>query len=271
MNISQLSTLLVFKIILCLTACQKQPKNEVRDDLKKHYSEFDVEGSFVMYDQNDDKYIFYNQSQFKEAFSPASTFKICNSLIGLETGVIKNENFVISWDSVMCWNKHWNKDHNLKSAIKYSVVWYYQELARRVGGQQMKYWLDKAAYGNADTLGGIYLFWLKGGLRITPEQQINFLKKLHHNNLPFSQRSIDIVKNILIVKDTLDFVVRAKTGWADEENRYVGWYVGYIEKNNNVYYFSNCIQTSNLDHKDFGRARTEIAYQILDDLEIINY
>ena len=73
----------------------------------------------------------------------------------------------------------------------------------------------------------------------------------------------------MIAKDTLDYVVRAKTGWADEEKRNVGWYVGYIEKGKNVYYFANCIQSSHLNDPDFGRARIEITYQILDALKLI--
>lgn len=177
-----------------LTSFKQKQTAEIRDDFKKYYDRFRVEGSFVLYDPQQDKHIFYNKDQFKQSFSPASTFKICNSLIGLETGVIKDENFVIPWDSVPRKNPNWNKDHDLKTAFKNSTVWYYQELARRVGGQKMKYWLDKAAYGNADTSGGIDKFWLFGGLRISPEQQIDFLKRLHDNSVPFSQRSIDIVK-----------------------------------------------------------------------------
>ncbi|OWY25530.1 hypothetical protein C7N43_20225, partial [Sphingobacteriales bacterium UPWRP_1] len=154
--------------IIGLTACKHKQTTEIRDNFKKHYIQFNVDGSFVLYDPQTDKYVFYNPNQFEQTFSPASTYKICNSLIGLETGVIKDENFVIPWDSVTRQNPNWNSDHDLKTAFKNSTVWYYQELARRVGRQQMKYWLDKANYGNADTSGGIDKFWLTGGLRISP-------------------------------------------------------------------------------------------------------
>ncbi len=260
--------LLLIIAVFGLTACKQKQATEVRADFKKYYDQFNVEGSFVLYDPQTDKYIFYNQDQFEQTFSPASTYKICNSLIGLETGVIKDENFVIPWDSVTRQNPNWNSDHDLKTAFENSTVWYYQELARRVGGQQMKYWLDKANYGNADTSGGIDKFWLTGGLRISPKQQIDFLKRLHDNQLPFSQRSVDILKNIMIVKDTLDYVVRAKTGWDAQDNKDIGWYVGYLEKNEKVYYFSNCIQSSDLNNKDFAKARIDIVYLILDDLKL---
>lgn len=256
--------------IFGLTACKQKQKTEIRNDLKKYYDQFDVDGAFVLYDPQHDTYMLYNPEQCSQAFSPASTFKICNSLIGLETGVIQDENFVIPWDSVMRQNPNWNADQDLKTAFKNSTVWYYQELARRVGGQQMKYWLNKANYGNADTTGGIDKFWLTGGLRISPQQQIDFLKRLHDNQLPFSQRSVDIVKQIMLAKDTLGYTVRAKTGWGTEAGNDLGWYVGYVETPNKVYYFANCIQSSDPGNTDFARARVEIVYLILDELGITN-
>ena len=248
--------------------CHPKQTIEIRDDFKKYYDEFKVQGSFALYDPQEDKYIFYNQDQFKQTFIPASTFKICNSLIGLETGVIKDEHFVIPWDSIPRYYPNWNRDHDLKSAFQNSTVWYYQELARRVGGDQMKYWMDKANYGNADTTGGIDQFWLTGGLRLSPEQQIDFLKRLHDNELPFSQRSVDIVKDIMIMKDTLDYVVRAKTGLGIIDNKNTGWYVGYLETKGKVYYFTNCIQSTGQHTSEFVTSRKEIVYQILDDLKL---
>lgn len=255
--------LLAFISVIGLTSCGQAQKNEVRNDFKKYYDQFSVQGSFILYDQQNDKYTFYNQEQTKQSFTPASTFKICNSLIGLETGVIGDENFVITWDSVVRQNSKWNQDHDLKTAFKNSTVWYYQELARRVGGQQMKLWLDKANYGNADTSGGIDKFWLTGGLLITPQQQIDFLVKLRNNKLPFSQRSMDIVKKIMIEKDTLDYVIRGKSGWGAKED--IGWFVGYIEIGENVYYFANCIQATDFNK---ANARRDIVYLILDDLKL---
>jgi len=250
--------------------CNQKQTIELREDFKKYYDEFNVEGSFSLYEPQEDNYILYNQTQFNQPFIPASTFKILNSLIGLETGVIQDEHFVIPWDSIPRHYPNWNRDHDLKSAFQNSTVWYYQELARRVGGQQMKYWMDKANYGNADTTGGIDQFWLTGELRITPAQQIDFLKRLYNNELPFSQRSVDIVKDIMIMKDTLDYVIRAKTGWGIIDHTNTGWYVGYLETKGKVYYFANCIQSAKPNPESFIAARKEIVYRILDDLMLTN-
>lgn len=275
MTTNKLTILILTITVFGLSACKQKPAIEIRENFKKYYDQFNVEGSFALYDPQADKYILYNEEQFKQPFSPASTFKICNTLIGLETGVVEDEIFFIPWDSVVR-NPVWDKDHDLKTAFANSTVWYYQELARRIGGQKMKYWLDKADYGNADTSGGIDQFWLTGGLLISPEQQIDFLKRLHDYELPFSKRSVDIVKNIMIARDTLDNVVRGKTGWGGHGSRDVGWYVGYIEINDNVYYFSNCVQieSAKLNNVElaisFDNSRTEIVYNILNELERTN-
>lgn len=269
------SVFLLFVIHILMQADIYSQSAEVTIDFKNYYDEYKVSGSFVIYDRNADKIIFYNKDQYDRQFTPASTFKICNSLIGLETGVIPDENFVITWDSVKR-NSIWDKDFDLKNAFKYSAVWYYQELARRVGGERMKHWLDEADYGNADTSGGIDKFWLTGGLRITPRQQIDFLMLLNKNMLPFSQRSVDIVKSIMIEKDTLNYVLRGKSGWGSQDGNDIGWFVGFLETEDNVYYFANCVQTDSKNIEDidrsvlFDKSRRGITYQILKELKIIN-
>lgn len=249
-------------------SCQKIPTYETRDDFKKYYDGYHVTGSFVLYDLQKNNYLLYNREQFHEPFIPASTFKICNSLIGLETAVIKDTGFVIPWDSVSRPVTAWNRDHNLRSAFQNSVVPYYQEVARRVGRERMKLWLDKAHYGNADTSGGIDRFWLDGGLRITPAQQVDFLKRLYLDELPFSKRSQEIVKEIMLVDNTLGLVLRAKTGRSEQGGKQIGWYVGYLERKKDVYFFSNCIQSSDSLVPDFSGSRAVITYKILSDLKL---
>lgn len=267
------SVLLMLLSLICIhSGCSNNEKHDHPDtpkNLAKHFGHFNVKGTFVLYDANNSKFIYANKDDASTGYIPASTFKICNSLIGLETGVIQDESFTLPWDGVKRQIPAWNRDHDLKSAFNNSTVWYYQEVARRIGGEKMKHFLDTVKYGNADTSGGIDKFWLSGGLRISPEQQIDFLRRLHDNALPFSQRSMDIVKNIMIMKDTLGYVMRAKTGWGIIDNENIGWYVGYAETSGNVYYFANCIRSSGEANKDFAKARIDIVYMILNELGII--
>lgn len=261
-------SLVTLLIAVLLVSFKPVPRKIIREDFKKIYDKYKVQGSFVMYDQKNDLYTIYNPEQTSVPFTPASTFKICNSLVSLETGVVKDEHVVFKWDGNERQPAVWNKDTDMKDAFKNSTVWYYQELAKRVGENRMKDWLDKAKYGNGDITGGIDGFWLWGKLRITPNEQIDFLRRLHDDKLPFSKRSMDIVKDIMIVKDTLGSVVRAKPGSGKQDQQYVGWYVGYVTTKDNVYYFSNCIQSTD-KNPDFGKARFDIANDILDELKVL--
>ena len=252
-----------------LFGCQSNQQDSDEQQFKQYCTDYDLNGSFVLYSLEDDEYISYNEDQLDKNFTPASTFKICNSLIGIETGIIRDQNFIIQWDSVERQNPNWNQDTDLKEAFKNSTVWYYQELASRVGKDTMKYWLDKLDYGNADTSGGITEFWLSGGLRTAPRQQLAFLKKLVQNDLPLSQRTMDIVKNIMIIEKTTDYTLYGKTGWGFQDNKDIGWFVGFIEAANKTYIFVNCIQTNNPNNKHFAKARTEIVYDRLTALGLI--
>ncbi|MBK8855970.1 MAG: class D beta-lactamase [Saprospiraceae bacterium] len=277
---SALRTFLVFlsPVIfstLCFSGCQDKENHEIRNDFKKYYDKYNVRGSFVFFDEQKNKFLYYNEKQCTEPFSPASTFKILNSLIGLETGVIKDIHFVLPWDSIKR-NEVWDKNHDLKSAFSNSVVWYYQELARRVGFEEMKKWLYKSNYGNNDMSGGVDKFWLSGGLQISPKQQIEFLRRFYNYELPFKKKNIDIVKEIMVVNKTADFVLSAKTGWGVHGQMDVGWYVGYLENNNNIYYFANCVQMDSIllantaNALGFDQARKEIVHLILNELDLIN-
>jgi beta-lactamase class D len=160
---------------LSLHGCKWRVNTTIHDEFKPFYTEQQVEGCCMIYDPQRRVAHAYNPSVVEQQFTPASTFKIFNSLVGLETGIIPNIQYEIPWDSVLRANQAWNSDHDLQKAFKNSTVWYYQELARRVGPLKMQYWLQKAKYGNADTSGGIDQFWLKGGLRISVKEQIRFL------------------------------------------------------------------------------------------------
>ena len=238
-----------------------------RNDFKKFFNEYNQNGCFVLYNLNEDEYFKYNSERCKEGFIPASTFKIFNSLASLETGAVKVENEITKWDSVKRSYDTWNQDLDMKRAYKYSAVWFYQELARRVGYDKMKYYIEANHYGNENINGGIDKFWLKGDLRISPDEQIEFLKNLYLNKVKFSQRTIDIVKNIMIYEQNEDYTIRAKTGWGTQDNEEIGWFVGYVEAHNNAYFFAINIGTTKPDESFISRIN--ITYNILKYLNII--
>jgi beta-lactamase class D len=210
-------------------------------DFGRHFQALGVEGSILIYDANNNQTFHHNPQRNQTAFLPASTFKILNSLISLETGVIPDEIAVLTWDGVIREIPEWNHDLNMREAFKRSAVWFYQVLARRVGHERMQKFVTEAGYGN-QKIGGkedIDKFWLQGALRITPQQQIQFLNRLYKDDLPFSKRSLSIVKDIMVVEQTPDYTIRAKTGVTMlGVTPEIGWYVGYLEKGKNVYFFA---------------------------------
>ncbi len=243
-------------------AASATPVAEVNPGLGKYFQGFT--GAFVLYDLSGNRIVRYNPERCAAGFLPASTFKIMNSLIGLETGVIPDEAYVMKWDGTKYDIPAWNQDHTLKTAIQNSVVWYYQELARRVGKERMQRYVDLAGYGNQDISGQIDTFWLEGGLRISAEEQIGFLKRLYENDLPFSQRSMNIVKDILVLEKTESYRLSGKTGSVQRVPPRMGWFVGYLEAGDKVYVFATNVADSD------GVKAQEITRSILRGLGLLH-
>lgn len=204
----------------------------------------------------------YNEKRSKEYFLPASTFKIVNTLIALWEKVIHDETEIIKWDGKDKGRVEWNKDQNLKSAFAVSCVWFYQELAKRIGNDRYLIYLRKIRYGNMKTGSGVDSFWLNGDLRISAVGQISVLKDIYAKNGPFDGSAYEILKSIMIVDKTDDYIVRAKTGAASN----VGWYVGYLETGDDVYFFSCNIDIADNEQLKY---RKEIIYTAFKELGII--
>ena len=186
-------------------------------------------------------------------------------------GAISDETAVLTWDGIPRQVSEWNRDLNMREAFKRSAVWFYQVLARRVGYERMQKWIIQTGYGN-QKIGSkedIDKFWLVGELRITPQEQIQFLRRLDENDLPFSKRSLSIVKDIMIVEKTPEYTLRAKTGWAgfgNKEAPQIGWYVGYLEQGKNGYFFATNIDLRN---KKDPAARIDLTRRCLKDLGLL--
>ncbi|TYQ28729.1 class D beta-lactamase [Pseudanabaena sp. UWO311] len=238
-------------------------------NLDKNFQEAKSEGCFVLYDLKRDRYIHYNSNHCKKLFIPASTFKIFNSLVALETKAIADENTVIAWDGVNRTFPIWNQDQNMRTAFTRSVVWFYQDLARRIGKERMTKYIQAASYGNQDIEDKIDTFWLNGKLRISPEEQIKFLVKLYKEDLPFSSAVIKTVKDIMIIERQDTYTLRGKTGWGTNVDglQNIGWYVGYVEKGDNVYFYA--LNMTNQDPKfDMIPIRKKILFDTLKDLQL---
>lgn len=172
------------------------------------------------------------------AFLPASTFKIANTLIALEEGAIGSAEETIAWDGKDKGLPEWNKEQSIMTALPSSCVWFYQELARRIGNAAYLAWLKRLYYGNAKTGKDLDSFWLDGDLRITPRGQIAFLKQVYRQEFPFKGESYAALKKALTVKRSGASVLRAKTGWTMRVKPQTGWYVGWLETRDEAWFFA---------------------------------
>lgn len=255
-----------FSIAGSLDKKPKKPKIEEKKKLKKFFDEANVTGGIYIYDLNKNKYTIYDRKRMDTGFVPASTSKIIHSLIFLDSGAIADENETLKWDGVKRSIEAWNKDHNLRSALPASAVWFYIEVSKRVGQEKMQKYYDAVGYGNRNTNGFGDAYWVKGDLRVTPREQIEFLVKFHQNRLPFSPQVISVVKDILTEEKTPNYTLRAKTGWSSVYSPQIGWWVGYVERGADVYFFATEIDIK----KDEDAAkRKEITKKILRELKII--
>src|SRR3954451_16364241 len=209
------------------------PRSEIRADLARRFTDAGTAGTFAGYKVDDYLIIASDKERSGQPQLPASTFKIPNSLIALETGVVGDpDQDVFKWDGVTRSIEAWNRDHTMRSAIAASAVPVYQEIARRIGTERMQKYVDLFEYGNRNIGGGIDQFWLTGELRIDPIQQIDFVDRLRRGVLPLSKRSQELVRQILPVTRVGDATIHAKSGLLGAElgKPSLGWLVGWSEK-----------------------------------------
>jgi beta-lactamase class D len=201
-----------------------------RPDWQRHFDAHGVIGTFVLFEPAGQRYLAFNEARGRQRFLPASTFKIANALIGLETGAIADENEAFRWDGKPKLRPGWERDHTLDSGMRESAVWMYQEVARRIGKARMREWLERLGYGNQDIAGGIDLFWLQGSLRISAYEQVDLLHRLAEGRLPATQRAQRLVRNALVVERSRGYTLYGKTGNSGHVKDPVAWWVGWVER-----------------------------------------
>lgn len=209
-----------------------------RPDLAEVFVRHNVVGTFVLHDISNDQLVLVNSDRAAERRFPASTFKIANSLLALETGVIADENEVVPYGGKPQMFKSWERDMSIRDGIKISNVPVFQELASRIGIDRYRKWLAVLQYGNAEIGENVKTFWLKGPLKVSPIEQVRFLSKLAQKKLPLSQRSQAIVTEIIRLERKGTSVLYGKTGWSGASSPETGWFVGWVEGEKGIFTFA---------------------------------
>ena len=236
----------------------------------------------MLRDNNHESIHYYNKERCLQRFTPASTFKIFNSLAALETAVAPDDQLVIKWDGVARSHPEWNKDMDMREAFKVSNVGYYQEIARRIGQNKLQHYLDTVKYGNAKIGGAVDMFWLDNSLQISADEQTGFVKKLYFAELPFSERTQRIVKTMMLQEQTPAYNLYYKTGTGQVGDKYIYWIVGFTERIEHVkepegsmnksnernypYFFAENFEMPVADtSKNWFKVRIDILHDILKD------
>jgi beta-lactamase class D len=200
-----------------------------------------VSGTMVISSLYNGKSYIYNSARANNRYPVASTFKIFNTLISLEEKAVSGKDDLLKWDGHVYDFPDWNRDQTLESAFRSSCVWFYQELARRVGAETYRAYVGRSAYGELREPFEVTSFWLDGSLRISANEQVEFLRKVYLRTLPFNSSSYETLRQVMLAEKTPNWSLWAKTGWAAGNTPQIGWYVGYVETAGDVWFFATNI------------------------------
>tara|TARA_R110000824_G_scaffold288508_2_gene476478 strand:- start:46662 stop:47480 length:819 start_codon:yes stop_codon:yes gene_type:complete len=230
--------------------------------------------TFVVFSESSDKLLIINEARARQAFTPASTFKIANSLIALETSTITDAKQILAIDYELYpiedwWQSSWSSErHDLRSAFQNSVLPIYRGIASQIGAPRMSEYLARFNYGNQDITSGIDYFWVNGSLKISALEQIRFLQNIYHNEYSLQEESLQTLKEIMLADDTGAYKLYAKTGAAlIDEGTVIAWYVGFIENQDGVHYFAFNLQAP--PSPETALARTQLPLNYLTQAGII--
>ncbi len=268
-NILIIGGLALFGTLSVETAAKASRNSLIRPDFKKRFAGYDA--CFIIREVRSGESIRYNEQRCTQRFSPCGTFKIAHSLIGLETGIIKNPSAPqFRWDGERYPNRpEWEGNQSLHSAFKSSVIWVFRQLATQIGPQRMQQYLHRIHYGNEDISGGIARFWQLSSLEVSADEQAALVEKLVKNNLPMSPKTMQTVRNILLIEKVKDGALYGNTGSGGVQGppgkAILGWFVGYITKGKRVYAFATNISA---DDGATGLKARQITRDILKEMKL---
>jgi len=233
---NKFSFLFLSLFLLVFSSCTVN-RAKINNDLKKYFDSAHVDGSFSFLNNQLGDITVYNMKLDTERLSPGTSFKILNTLIGVQSGKITNENTTITDSGT-------NKSVSLKEAFNNSFVPYFQSLVRQIGRDTMKFWVDSISYGNKNINGTLDSFWLNNSLKISPDEQLGLMSKIYFDQLPFQKYAQQMVESLMLKEDNTLYKLSYATGTGvDEKNNSFGWTLGWVEENRHVYFFVTYIKT----------------------------
>jgi beta-lactamase class D len=241
-----------------------------RPELARAFDEERIQGGITLFDSATSELVASDPELAKRAFHPASTFKVPHTAIALELGVLDNPDSPMPWEGKYSQVEAWNRDHTLRTAMQVSCFPCFQKVARTIGPARMQEWLERLDYGNHDASGAIDTFWIMGNLKITAVEQLDFLRRLDTQKLPISTRTLDIVKDVIVLDVGASHVFYGKTGlYGPPESKVeVGWFVGFVAFEKRSVYFATLV-TGRAPDVDIVLVRRRVTERVLRSLGVL--
>lgn len=253
-------SILAILFILFFSSCLREKDVE---ELKQYFDKEGYDGSFVLLNDQRSRLIYYKQDSCYVRKSPAATFEIFISLVALETGVMNSLDDTLKWDGYEREVALWNNDHNMMTAFKYSVSWFYRELARRISADTLQSYLLKIEdYGDMKSTGDVDKFWLDGSFKVSAYEQMQFIKKLHTKKLPFSEANMEYVKSMMVYEKQPKYTYYCKDGISHSEKH--SWIIGWTEERGSAFYFALNIKMKDTLDEKFLKARYKLNQNLLE-------
>lgn len=260
--------------IILHVSCQRtkdlqEPKRELNQQFQTILDSSQVTGTILVFDEQRNTMFANDFNEAEVSAIPASTYKIPNTIIGLETGILKDESTVFKWNGEQRAFDIWEKDLTLRQAFQLSCVPCYQDLALNIGVERMKSYLDSLGYGQMSfDQTSLNNFWLVGKSKINALEQIDFLRRLYAQELPISKRSYKTIRKVLRIKENDLATLSGKTGMALFPEGNVAWFVGYLEQQENTIYFATRISPVdvNLPRPSLSTIRKQVVFSALKSL-----
>jgi beta-lactamase class D len=251
-------------LLVAILANACAPNNvKIEKSWEKYFAEYKVEGSFMLFNNSQGSFKVYNIDRAKEPFLPAATFDIFNTLVGLESGVIKDTTSRMLPDSTAHNISEQTSSLSMQQAFRLSSDPYFQEVARRITKPVMQQWLDSVKYGNKK-ISRIDTFWMDNSLQISPDEELGFVKKLYFDGLPFHKLTMQWVRNVMLMEKTPKYELSYKTGTGITGRKQIGWISGWIEESGHPTFFVLNIESEN-SGLDISKVRMNILRNILTD------
>ncbi|GAB3213899.1 penicillin-binding transpeptidase domain-containing protein [Marinactinospora thermotolerans] len=238
------------------------PRTVVRDDLEKVFEEADTDGAFVLYDVERNLTTVVGRERAAHRHPPAETFEIAATLIALETDTVPSVDETVRHDG----NADWERDASLREAVVSSDAGVHREVARRVGPDRMRTWVDRLGYGNRETGESGRPFWLDGTLEISPREQADFLADLARGRLPTSEAHQRDVRELLFLEHGPGYVLYGKSGLAGRFNPGAGWWVGWVRREDGVFSFALAMDVVTDKHVE---QRVPLGREFLERLNVV--